>query len=110
MARARTLVQVVDVLGNHRDVVIVLQTADDAVALIGLRRIEFLSEHIIEIGDERRVGFPSFVRRHLLYGVILPETIVAAKGLETALHRHAGTGKKHYLLHCSIGLRHGRAP
>ena len=36
--------------------------------------------------------------------------IASTAGLETALYRHAGTGKKHYLLHCSIGLRHGRAP
>ena len=68
-------------------------------SLVGLSRIQLVAQHIIEVGDECRVLEPTLVRGNLLYGIVLPQSVVATECLETRLNRHAGAGKKYDVLH-----------
>ena len=98
LRRPCLLVQVVHVLRHHHHVVAVLQRLDELMALVGLGRIELLAEHVVEICHQCGVGLPTLMRGNLLHRIVLPQAVIASERLETTLHRHAGTGEKHYLL------------
>ena len=72
---------------------------DEAMTLIGLCRIELVAQHIVEVGDERRVFKPTLMRCHLVHGIVLPQSVVTTECLETGLYGHAGAGQKNDVLH-----------
>ena len=93
---------------EHGHVVVALHLGDKSVTLTGLRIPQLTPHLVVKIGHERGVGEPSVVRCHLLHGVVFPQAVVAAEGLEPALHRHAGTSQKDYFLfHAAITLLEG---
>ena len=59
--RAGPLVQVVHILRDDRHVEAVLQGGHEPMAFVGQGPIELLAQRVVEVVDERRVGFPAFV-------------------------------------------------
>ena len=104
---AGPFMEIVHVLCDDRHVIVLLKLFDKAVSLVGTGRIEFLPQVVVEAVDERRVGFPPLVRGHLLNGIVLPQSVVSAECLESALYRHPCTGQEYDFLHvaCIFVLR-----
>ena len=84
--------QVVDVLRYDRNLILLLKLVYKAVSLVGLSLIELVAKHIVEVGNECWVLKPALVRCHLVYGIVLPQSVVATKCLEPRLYGHAGAG------------------
>ena len=99
LRRSCHLVEVIDILRYYRHIVLLLKFRYEPVTLVGLHAPALLTEHVIEVRHERRVSLPSFVGSHLLYGIVLPQAVGVAEGLQTTLHRHACTSQYNNLFH-----------
>ena len=92
VCRACLLVQVVNILRNNRNLIFLLKLVYKAVALIRLCLSVLMALHIIESGDDCWILKPTLMRCYLIYGIILPQSIIATECLETRLNGHAGAG------------------
>ena len=100
LGRTGLFMQVIHVLRHHRDIIFILQGSHQLVSLIRFYAPAFLTQHVIEICHQRRIGLPSLMSSHLLHGIFLPQAVSITKCTQPAFHRHASTCQhNNFLLH-----------
>ena len=92
-ARPGALMQVIDILGDQRKTLTEepLEPHQRPVPFVRLNRSQLGPPGIVKIVDPGWVRRESFRRRHLLDGILLPETATVAKGADAALSADTGT-------------------
>ena len=98
--RTGLFMQVIHILRDHRDLIFFFQRSHQLVSLIRFYAPAFLTQHVIEICHQRRIGLPSLMSSHLLHGIFLPQAVSITKCTQPAFHRHASTCQhNNFLLH-----------
>ena len=90
--------KIVNVLGNYRHVVIILQRGDCKVCGIRFHSCELAAALVVEIQDKGRIPVPSFKSSDVLDIVIVPQAIGIPERADAAFRTYTGSGQHSYLL------------
>ena len=96
---SRTVMQIIDVLGNQRDRPagqarpVPLQTRQCQMRGIRHRRLHGIAAHVVETKNKLRIARERLGRGDILHPVLFPQPARIAKGADTAFCGNAGAGE-----------------
>lgn len=79
VAATSALVEVVDVLGNDRYVVVIFEGGDELMAYVWFYGVELRAPLVVEIEDQFGVGGEAFGAGHVFHPVVFPEPVTVAE-------------------------------
>ena len=99
LAAARFLVEIVDILSYHDNIIVLLQGGDVKVSPVRLHALQLGAPQVIELKYQGRVFLPSRDRCHIHYVMLLPEASAVPEGGDPAFGTDAGARENYYLFH-----------
>jgi hypothetical protein len=109
IAASATLVKIVDVLRDERELAALLvyprrlKLRQRDVSWVGRHQRKLSSARVVERVDRVRVGGGPLRRAYRFHGMVLPQTFCVTKGGKTAFGRYSGARQDHDVRHsCRI--------
>ena len=109
IAASATLVKIVDVLRDERELAALLvyprrlKLRQRGVSWVGRHQRELPSARVVERVDRVRVGGEPIRRAHRFHGMVLPQPFCVTEGGKAALGRYSGPRQDHDVGHlCRI--------